>query len=702
MFNGCKSLTTVTLSNTVSEIGTYAFNECISLFSIILPASLRTIRHNAFYHFTTLKSIVLNEGLETIAYDAFNGCTGLEAITIPSTVVKAESNIFRNCTGLLEATVNNAVVSEGMFRDCAALKKVVLSDKVKTIEGRGFSGCTSLQSLALPSGLTAIGNWAFSGCTGLGSITVPQSVTNVGSHAFYGCKALKTADIHSSIVSSYMFYGCTALTKVSMSDNVKSIGSTAFCGCSILADIIFGSSITQIGAEAFWDCEALKAVNVGANVELIGDSAFYSCSGLETVVIPASVKQLGQYAFASCGNLRNVSLVDGLATISYRAFYEDSNLKSIYIPASVVSIDSAFEKTGLGSGTVYCEKGSTADNADNYPTGTTIRYGRLTIASPKFVVKDIIGGKEITFNCDTKDAMIYYSTTKSTPTGADKSVANGAKEIFTNFYGTVYARAYCDGEWSEVSKLSLKIPVVNAPAITQSGNKVTIKTTTPNSTIYYTTDGSTPTVEKGIKGSGTSVSLDCFAGTLKAIAVKSGCTNSDMARKVLVNSARSRNVSFGVKGVFGGRNVTFGSDTKGAKIYYSATTSKLTTKDKCVDAGSTVLFEDFYGTVYARTYYNGEWGNVCRLVLKIPVVNTPTVSVDSKGYATIRTTTPKSRIYYTTDGTTPSMSNGKMASSSYVRVYVGKSGSGRIRAIAVRSCFTNSYECACTWKWTSY
>ena len=221
-----------------------------------------------------------------------------------------------------------------------------------------------------------------------------------------------------------------------------------------------------------------------------------------------------------------------------------------------------------------------------------------------------------------------------------------------------------------------------------SGNKVTINASTSGSTIYYTTDGSTPTVEKGIKGSGTSVSLDCFAGTLKAIAVKSGCTNSDMARKVLVNSARSRNVSFGVKGVFGGRNVTFGSDTKGAKIYYSATTSKLTTKDKCVDAGSTVLFEDFYGTVYARTYYNGEWGNVCRLVLKIPVVNTPTVSVDSKGYATIRTTTPKSRIYYTTDGTTPSMSNGKMVSAPYVRVYVGKGKT--VRAIAVRSCFTNS------------
>ena len=107
-----------------------------------------------------------------------------------------------------------------------------------------------------------------------------------------------------------------------------------------------------------------------------------------------------------------------------------------------------------------------------------------------------------------------------------------------------------------------------------------------------------------------------------------------------------------------------------------------------MNAGDTVLFEDFYGTVYARTYYNGEWGNPCRLILKIPVVNTPTVTVDSKGYATIRTTTPRTRIYYTTDGTTPSMTNGKMVSSPYVRVYVGKGKT--VKAIAVRSCFTHS------------
>ncbi|MCC8097485.1 MAG: chitobiase/beta-hexosaminidase C-terminal domain-containing protein [Eubacterium sp.] len=121
---------------------------------------------------------------------------------------------------------------------------------------------------------------------------------------------------------------------------------------------------------------------------------------------------------------------------------------------------------------------------------------------------------------------------------------------------------------------------------------------------------------------------------------------------------------------------------------YSSTTSSLTTDDKCVSNGETVLFEDFYGTIYARAYYNGKWSNVSRLILKIPTINDPTITY-SGGKATIRTTTPSCYIYYTTDGTTPSITNGKkLCSNSYGQVTV--SSGTTIKAIAVRSCFTNS------------
>ncbi|MBQ7991153.1 MAG: chitobiase/beta-hexosaminidase C-terminal domain-containing protein [Oscillospiraceae bacterium] len=146
-------------------------------------------------------------------------------------------------------------------------------------------------------------------------------------------------------------------------------------------------------------------------------------------------------------------------------------------------------------------------------------------------------------------------------------------------------------------------------------------------------------------------------------------------------------VSFTVKGVFGGRNVTFSSDHKDALIYYTqANTSTLTENDPHVRAGDTVLFEDYYGTVYARTYIDGIWGVPCRLILKIPKVNTPVIS-QNRNICTITTTTPDCFIIYTTDGTEPSLTNGIWSSR---KVSVDVTEVTILRAIAVRSCFTNS------------
>lgn len=146
--------------------------------------------------------------------------------------------------------------------------------------------------------------------------------------------------------------------------------------------------------------------------------------------------------------------------------------------------------------------------------------------------------------------------------------------------------------------------------------------------------------------------------------------------------------AFKVVGVIGGRNVTFSSTDSDAVIYYSTTTSTLTTKDKKVANGGTILFENYYGTLYARAYVDGRWSNVSRLILKIPVVNTPTVTDLGNGYVKITTTTPKCGLYYTVDGTTPSVKNGRYIGVPSTRVYVGRAKT--VKAIAVRSCFTTS------------
>ncbi len=146
---------------------------------------------------------------------------------------------------------------------------------------------------------------------------------------------------------------------------------------------------------------------------------------------------------------------------------------------------------------------------------------------------------------------------------------------------------------------------------------------------------------------------------------------------------------FTVKGIFGGRNVTFNSDDPDTKVYYTTESrSTLTTDDLCINPGTTVTFNAYYGTLYARAYKYGQWSNPARLILRIPKVNDPTITKLSNGKVKIKTTTPSCIVYYTTDGSVPSASNyaGKFWTSHDVKIPAGKT----VKAIAVRSCFSDS------------
>jgi hypothetical protein len=156
--------------------------------------------------------------------------------------------------------------------------------------------------------------------------------------------------------------------------------------------------------------------------------------------------------------------------------------------------------------------------------------------------------------------------------------------------------------------------------------------------------------------------------------------------------------TFTVQGVIGGRNVIFDCEKDGATIYYTtAGTSTLKTTDPNVSPGESVIFNAYYGTIYARTYYKGNWSVPARLILKIPTVNTPTITKSSNGKTKIKTTTPNALVYYTTDGSRPSETNysGKFWCSRDIKVAKGTT----IKAVAVRSCFSNSSVTSQTVTW---
>lgn len=102
-FEYCDGITSVTLGDTVQSIGNYAFDSCDNLANINLPDSLTTLGNQAFSG-TALTTVSIPSGITAIPAATFNGCKSLTTITIPKSVKSIGGGAFCNCTAL--STVN--------------------------------------------------------------------------------------------------------------------------------------------------------------------------------------------------------------------------------------------------------------------------------------------------------------------------------------------------------------------------------------------------------------------------------------------------------------------------------------------------------------------------------------------------------------------------------------------------------------------
>lgn len=87
-------LTSITLPNTVTEIGEDAFDKCINLTTVKFSENLVTIGSGAFGGCEKLTNVTLPEGLTTIADAAFQSCEAMASITIPASVTSIGASAF--------------------------------------------------------------------------------------------------------------------------------------------------------------------------------------------------------------------------------------------------------------------------------------------------------------------------------------------------------------------------------------------------------------------------------------------------------------------------------------------------------------------------------------------------------------------------------------------------------------------------------
>ena len=153
----------------VAKIGDEAFLFCKSLTSVTIPDSVTTIGESAFAYCYSLKEFkgkfaadggrCLIKGNTIIAYAKASGTT----YTIPDSIT---------------------TIGEEAFCYCTSLTSVTIPDSVTTIGNYAFCGCKSLTSVTIPDSVTTIGSSAFRNCDSLTSVTIPDSVKTIGKCAF--------------------------------------------------------------------------------------------------------------------------------------------------------------------------------------------------------------------------------------------------------------------------------------------------------------------------------------------------------------------------------------------------------------------------------------------------------------------------------------------------------------------------------------
>lgn len=186
LFSDCPLLTSVTIPQSVKEIGLGSFEGCTSLpvidgcryadtylveaveplSAISIKAGTRFIGSRAFSNVgSNLTSVSLPESLEHIHNYAFADCPLLTSISIPQSVTKIGDGVFSGCSSLQSAKLpdNIEALSSKMFQDCSSLSSIVLPEGTREILSYVFDGCTSLSYVELPSTIDSIGQGAFDG-----------------------------------------------------------------------------------------------------------------------------------------------------------------------------------------------------------------------------------------------------------------------------------------------------------------------------------------------------------------------------------------------------------------------------------------------------------------------------------------------------------------------------------------------------------
>ena len=328
------------------------------------------------------------------------------------------------------------------------------------------------------------------------------------------------------LLTIHAFSRCCGLKSIAIPDSVTSLGRYVFDSCSGLSSVDLPNGVTAIPYYAFANCTGLKSITIPNSVASIDTYAFYGSYNLETAVVDWGVPE-SVYAGKFSANIKrrvlNVDFTPATRTII-------SNRQGIVlgiegcdsVPEFRYTLDGTdpSETSTLYSGK-FSIKGKTVVKVVAYYNGECVsdvfmaEYGLGIVSNPVITCENadfMESNNLVSITCDTDDVEIRYTTDGSEPNGNSLLYVDPFEISETT---TINAKAMGHADYLDSEVVSMTFVrnyyTVDCPTIQSSngvnfsgveGSQIVLSCVTEDSELYYTIDGSDPSVD-GVKYDGT-------------------------------------------------------------------------------------------------------------------------------------------------------------------------------------------------------
>ena len=333
---------TLTIPDTVEEIGEGAFSNLSGLKTIIIPSTVKRIAMNAFAYNSTLEQVIMQErekedgtieGVEYIGAYAFQDCENLKTVQMANSVKEIGSLAFYLCEKLQNITLsdNIKVLKSHTFSDCKNLTKIELPKNLEEIEVRAFYKC-NLKEITLPKNLEKMGNDVFGQNKNLSIIKIAEGNEIFEFDETRGMLIQKNNELKEKDI-------------VFMTDNALKSNTTldvpeGVTGIEVVLDsyniqtVKLPSSLKNIDADRLPKSVSKIELDPNNNTYVVEGDCLYTKDKKKLII-----------CYIKDEIIEKTDLAEELEIITPKAFKPATNLKNIELPDSVLSVESyAFDR----------------------------------------------------------------------------------------------------------------------------------------------------------------------------------------------------------------------------------------------------------------------------------------------------------------------------------------------------------------------